>query len=143
MCFRLGSFLNCAVCVLLFVRRRKSSHFIFLLLFMTVSRLVLLHPDAVNVVLESIDEIQFLQDTPWIRRDVESMSQVLSDTRLHSLLTVCIGDKRKCCTRYINLVTIADPVPISTLNKSISSNSTSWLNCISFPFFLFANGTES
>lgn len=41
------------------------------------------------MVLESIDEIQFLQDTPWIRRDVESMRQVLADTRLQSLLTVC------------------------------------------------------
>lgn len=49
---------------------------------------------AVNVVLESIDEIQFLQDTPWIRRDGESMRQVLSDTRLHSLLT--LYDKISC-----------------------------------------------
>lgn len=44
--------------------------------------------DAVNAVLDSIDEIQFLQDTPWILRDVESMRQVLSSSRLHSLLTV-------------------------------------------------------
>ena len=44
--------------------------------------------DAVNAVLDSIDEIQFLQDTPWIRRDVESMRQVLNSSRLHSLMTV-------------------------------------------------------
>ncbi len=43
---------------------------------------------AVNVVLESIDEIQFLQDTPWIQRDVDGMRQVLANLRLRSLLTV-------------------------------------------------------
>jgi len=43
---------------------------------------------AVNVILESIDEIQFLQDTPWISRDVESMRQVLASSRLKSLLTL-------------------------------------------------------
>lgn len=43
---------------------------------------------AVNSVLESVDEIQFLQDTPWIRRDVGNMRQVLNNSRLHSLLTV-------------------------------------------------------
>lgn len=52
--------------------------------------------EAVNVVLESVDEIQFLQDTPWIRRDVESMRQVLNNPRLQSLLTVRIFT-RDCC----------------------------------------------
>jgi len=42
--------------------------------------------NAVNVLLESIDEIQFLQDTPWIRREVDSMRQVLASPRLRSLL---------------------------------------------------------
>ena len=46
--------------------------------------------DAVNVLLESIDEIQFLQDTPWIRREVDSMRQVLASPRLRSLLTVSV-----------------------------------------------------
>ncbi|XP_057365190.1 peripheral plasma membrane protein CASK-like isoform X1 [Daphnia carinata] len=49
---------------------------------------------AVNAILDSIDEIQFLQDTPWIQRDVESMRQVLSSSRLHSLLT--LYDKISC-----------------------------------------------
>jgi hypothetical protein len=62
--------------------------------------------DAVNAVLDSIDEIQFLQDTPWIHRDVESMRQVLNSSRLHSLLTVRNG-KSKCLSKLAVLLTFS------------------------------------
>ncbi|EFX82008.1 hypothetical protein DAPPUDRAFT_317092 [Daphnia pulex] len=64
--------------------------------------------NAVNAVLDSIDEIQFLQDTPWIQRDVESMRQVLNSSRLHSLLT--LYDKISCRVSTSHRLATSDAV---------------------------------
>jgi len=56
--------------------------------------------NAVNVILESIDEIQFLQDTPWIKRDLESVRQVLGSSRLISLLTIYDQISTRCCVAH-------------------------------------------